>query len=202
MQSCPGLRSTMEAAGACGTISDDILVARVAAGDAAACRELTERHLGRILAFAYRMVGNHADAEDIAQEVFVRLWLHAARWRPEGARLTTWLHRVARNLCHDQYARRHEQALDDVAEPEDARPSPSERLQAEDLARYVNAALATLPERQRAAITLFHYQGFGNAEAADIMDVTVEALESLLARGRRALRARLAGVAPELLGEG
>lgn len=182
-------------------VSDDTLVARVGAGDAFACRELAERHLGRIVSFAYRMLGNHADAEDVAQEVFVRLWMHAAHWQPGGARLTTWLHRVAFNLCQDHRARVRERPLEAAADPPDPRPSPAMMLQQRDIARHVSAALESLPERQRAAIALCHYQGLGNIEAAGVMEISVEALESLLARGRRGLRARLAAIAPHLLGE-
>ena len=182
-------------------VSDDTLVARVGAGDALACRELAERHLGRIVSFAYRMLGNHADAEDVAQEVFVRLWTHAARWHPGGARLTTWLHRVALNLCHDRWARVRERPMEAAANLPDPRPSPAMMLHERDIARHVSAALEGLPERQRAAIALCHYQGLGNIEAAGVMEISVEALESLLARGRRGLRARLAAIAPHLLGE-
>ena len=182
--------------------SDDTLVARVGAGDAVACRELAERHLHRIVSLAYRLLGNHADAEDVAQETFVRLWTHAARWQPGGARLTTWLHRVTLNLCRDHRARRREQPLEAAGEPVDPRPSLADAVHERTLALHVSAALGSLPERQREAIVLCHYQGLGNIEAAVVLDVSVEALESLLARGRRALRRRLAAVAPALLGEG
>ncbi len=179
---------------------DDALVALVASGDAGACRELAARHLDRIVAFAYRMVGSHADAEDVAQETFVRLWTHAADWRPGGPRLTSWLHRVALNLCHDRHRRHREQPLETAADPEDPTPSAGERLASRDVVDHVRAALDTLPERQRAAIALCHYQELGNLEAAEALEISVEALESLLARGRRTLRARLAAIAPELLG--
>jgi RNA polymerase sigma-70 factor (ECF subfamily) len=179
---------------------DDALVALVAAGDVGACRELAERHLDRIVAFAYRMVGSHADAEDVAQETFVRLWTYAADWRPGGPRLTTWLHRVALNLCRDHRRRHREHPLEAASEPQDPTPSASERLATREVEQHVRAALATLPERQRAAIALCHYQDLGNVEAAATMEISVEALESLLARGRRTLRARLAAIAPELLG--
>jgi RNA polymerase sigma-70 factor (ECF subfamily) len=182
--------------------SDDTLVARVAAGDALACRELAERHLGRIVSFGYRMLGNRDDAEDVAQEVFVRLWTHAARWQPGGARLSTWLHRVAFNLCRDHRARARERPLESAADPPDPRPSPVMMLHERDIACHVGTALESLPERQRAAIALCHYQGLGNIEAAEVMEISVDALESLLARGRRGLRARLAGVAAGLLGDG
>ena len=174
---------------------------RVAQGDHAACRQLTERHLGRILAFASRTLGDRAAAEDVAQEVFMRLWMHAKRWRPGPARVTTWLHRVALNLCLDYSARQREQTLDGVPEPVDPRGDAAVRMQERDLQNHVAAALRSLPDTQRAAITLCHYQGFRNTEAAEVLGVSVEAIESLLARGRRTLRDRLRATAPELLRE-
>lgn len=182
--------------------SDDALVAAVADGDADAFRELSDRHLARIFGFACRLLGNDADADDVTQEVFLRLWRHASRWRPDGAaRLTTWLHRVTLNACHDRRARPRDQPLDTVPEPTDPCPPASVRVHERELASHVNDALATLPERQRTAIALCHYQGLGNIEAAEVMDISVEALESLLGRGRRTLRARLSALAPELLGD-
>lgn len=171
---------------------------RVARGDRDAGRVLVERHLSRIVAFAGRTLGDRSGADDVAQETFLRLWTHAARWRPE-AQLGTWLHRIAYRLCLDRLARRRETPLDDATDPPDDRPSPAEQMDQRAIAHAVNRALATLPEHQRAAIALCHYQGMRNAEAAAVLDVSVEALESLLARGRRTLKARLAGVAPALL---
>ena len=169
---------------------DDTLVRRVADGDQEACRALVERHLGRIVAFAARTLGSGTDAEDVAQEVFLRLWTSARRWQPR-ARLTTWLHRVALNLCLDRIAKRREVPLEAAPEPVDPAPSAVVLLERRALGERVNTELAALPPQQRIAIVLCHYQGFGNIEAADVMGVSVEALESLLARGRRTLRARL-----------
>jgi RNA polymerase sigma-70 factor (ECF subfamily) len=179
--------------------ADEILMARVAQGDHAACQQLVERHLASILAFASRTLGERAAAEDIAQEVFTRLWMHAKRWRPGAARLTTWLHRIALNLCLDCLRRKREEALDDVPEPIDPGTDAAAQLHERALREHVTAALRSLPENQRVAVTLCHYQGFRNAEAAEVLGVSVEALESLLARARRSLRERLRTVAPELL---
>ncbi len=172
---------------------------RVGRGDGDACRLLVERHLGRVVAFAARVLGSPSDAEDVAQEVFARVWTSAGAWQP-SARFTTWLHRVALNLCLDRLARRREAALDEAAEPVDPRPTPARRLEEAEVTRVVGREIAALPERQRIALTLCHYQGLRNDEAAEIMDVTIDALESLLARARRTLRARLQPLAPELLG--
>jgi RNA polymerase sigma-70 factor (ECF subfamily) len=151
-------------------VSDESLVVQVAAGDADACRRLVERHLGRVVAFAARTLGDRTAAEDVAQETFLRLWKHAAEWRPT-ARLSTWLHRVALNLCLDRGARRREASLDDVPEPQDTSPSMTDLLQQQAIARHVNAAMQTLPHSQRAAIALCHYQGLRNVEAAEVLGV-------------------------------
>jgi len=173
---------------------------RIGAGDHDAFRRVLERHLARTVAFAARLLGERAAAEDVAQDVFLRLWRHAAQWQPT-ARLGTWLYRVTLNLCLDRLKRVREVALDDVAEPVDPKPSPIAHLQGLDIGRHVNEALAQLPHQQRVAIALCHYEGLYNREAAELMGVSVEALESLLARGRRALRARLRSILPDLLGE-
>ncbi len=179
--------------------SDETLMLRTGSGDRDAFRRLVERHLGRTVAFAARVLGNQAAAEDVAQETFLRLWTHAAQWQP-NARLTTWLHRVALNQCLDRLEHARDLALEEIPEPPDPRPSLDAQLQAHDIGRHVTAALAMLPAPQRVAITLCHYQGLRNIEAAAVMAVSVDALESLLARGRRTVRARLHAVLPDLLG--
>ena len=145
-------------------------------------------------------MGNRAEAEDIAQEVFTRLWSHASSWRPGPGRLTTWLHRVARNLCLDYLARMRQEPLDGVPEPIDPSKDAVTLMQERDVQDHVAAALRDLPDAQQAAVILCHYQGFRNAEAAEVLGVSIEAVESLLARARRTLRERLRAVAPELLG--
>jgi len=173
---------------------------RVGAGDAAACSVLVERHLPPIVAFAARMLADRAEAEDVAQETFLRLWRHAGAWRPR-ARLSTWLHRVAYNLCIDRLRRARPAPLDEAHDPPDPAPDAAAGLARQQTAAIIAAALAALPERQRAAIALVHYQELGGSEAAEVLGVGVRALESLLARGRRTLRAELAGRRAELLGE-
>ncbi|UTP38703.1 RNA polymerase sigma factor [Phenylobacterium sp. LH3H17] len=171
---------------------DEALLARVAAGDPAAIRSLVAAKLPRLLALAGRMLGESAEAEDVAQETFVRAWKQARNWRPGGARFDTWLHRVALNLCYDRLRRRREVAMDSPPDHADDGPAPDRGLQARDVGRRVAAAMAALPDRQREAVSLCHYQEVSNIEAAALMGVSVEALESLLSRGRRALRVALA----------
>lgn len=183
--------------------SDDELLRRIGAGDRHACTLLVDRHLARMHALAARVLGDEAEAEDVAQEVFIKVWEQAARWRPDGgARFGTWLHQVCLNACRDRLRRRRESAsLDAVAEPADHRPGPEARAQADSVGAQVRAALDALPERQREALVLCHYQELPQAEAAEVLGVSVDAIESLLARGRRALRERLAGERASLAGD-
>ena len=177
------------------------LVRRVGAGDGPACAALVDRHLARIVGLAGRMLGNRAEAEEVAQDVFLRVWQQAGRWRAGEARFSTWLHRVAVNLCHDRLRRRRETTLEAAGDPPSPDPPPGAALQRAAVVARVEAALQQLPERQRTAILLSHYQELGNIEAAAVLGVSVEALESLLARGRRRLKEILAGEVGDLMGE-
>lgn len=173
---------------------DAELVQRVGRGDPAAARTLVAQKLPRLLALATRMLGDRGEAEEVAQESLLRVWRHAASWRPGLARFDTWLHRVALNLCHDRLRRRRwEQPAPQLPEPADPAPLPEQRLAQRGRAQRVAAALRALPERQREAIVLQYYQEMSNVQAAAVMEISVEALESLLARARRSLREALQG---------
>jgi len=175
---------------------DEELVRRVGQGDSAAIQAMVARKLPRMLMLAQRMLGDATEAEDVAQEAMLRAWRQAPRWTPGQAKFDTWLHRVGLNLCYDRLRRRREIATDAPPERPDDGPAPDRGLLAMETGVRVEAALAGLPERQREAIVLCHYQDLGNIEAAGLMNVSVEALESLLSRGRRALRQALADIAP------
>ncbi len=180
---------------------DGPLVRAIAQGNQDAARQLVERHLSKIVSLALRMLGNRDDAEDVAQEVFLRVWTNAQKWQPGKARFETWMYRVAINLCYDKLRRNREVLVKELPEPIDEAPNPAETLQRSQVAQRVDQAVSELPARQRVAITLCHYQELGNIEAAEIMDVSVEALESLLARGRRTLGKKLLPERENLLGQ-
>ena len=176
---------------------DADLVARVGARDPLAVRALVASKLPRLVALASRMLGDRAEAEDVAQEAFVRIWKQAPHWRTGEAKFDTWLHRVALNLCYDRLRGRREEIVEDphqVAEPApDPAGTPDQHLEARTRDERVRVALAALPVRQREALVLTYYQELSNLEAAGLMGISVDALESLLARARRTLRAQLAG---------
>src|SRR5262249_20589347 len=136
---------------------------------------------------------------DVAQEVFLRVWTHAARWQPGAAKFETWLHRVAINLCYDQLRKKRPANIETIPEPVDPAPGPAGTLFLSQLGAAVDAALNALPERQKEAIVLCHHQGLSNIDAADVMNVSVEALESLLARGRRTLKEKLKNLRADVL---
>ena len=175
---------------------DEDLVRRVGQGDPAAIQALVARKLPRMLALAQRMLGDPVEAEDVAQDAMLRAWKQAPRWTPGKARFDTWLHRVALNLCYDRLRRRREVPTEISPDRPDEGPAPDRGVIAAQLGARVDRALAALPQRQREAIVLCHYQELTNIEAASLMSVSVEALESLLSRGRRTLRQTLADLAP------
>ena len=173
---------------------------RTAAGDRRAWTRLVERHLSAVVGYAWHLLDSHAEAEDVAQETFVRLLSKVGQWQPGGASLRAWLYRVATNLCIDQRRLRRTIGLADAPEPPRAAETEAELDQYLDRRRLVRRALQELPEGQRMAIILIYYHGFTNREAAELMGVSVDAVESRLARARRALRRRLQPVKPDLLG--
>ncbi|WP_269515759.1 RNA polymerase sigma factor [Brevundimonas subvibrioides] len=175
---------------------DEDLVRRVGQGDPAAIQAMVARKLPRMLALAQRMLGDAGEAEDVAQDAMLQAWKQAPRWQPGKARFDTWLHRVGLNLCYDRLRKRREVPIATPPDRPDLGPAPDRGLLAAQLGDRVNRALANLPERQREAIVLCHYQELGNIEAASLMDISVEALESLLSRGRRTLRQTLSDLAP------
>ena len=177
-------------------VSDEALLVLYANGDAGGARVLTVRHVPRILGYAARLLGDRAEAEDVAQEAMLRLWRVAPDWRQGEAKVTTWLYRVTTNLCTDRLRmrqRRKTSALDDEPGIEDSAPAAETVLIEVDRMVALDAAFAALPDRQREAVVLRHIEGLTNPEIAAVMDIGVEAVESLIARGKRALSANLTG---------
>jgi len=185
-----GLRS--EVANRSEEASDESLVARVACGDRAAYAKLVLRHTDRFLALAERLLGERGEAEDVLQDAFSRLWTRADRFDPETARFTTWFYRVVANACTDRLRRRgRSQPLPENWDGVDTDPPADEKLDQSQRAGQVRRALDCLPERQKVAVTLCYFEGLTNVEAADVLSISVKALESLLVRARRGLKAEL-----------
>jgi RNA polymerase sigma factor (sigma-70 family) len=183
-------------------LSDDALLVLYANGDPLAARTLTTRLTPRVLAYAARMLGgDRAEAEDVTQEAMLRLWRIAPDWRQGEAKVSTWLYRVVTNLCTDRLRKRQRRravTLDEAPEIEDETAGVEAGMIEHDRMAALNRALESLPERQRQAVVLRHIEGLTNPEIADIMEIGIEAVESLTARGKRSLSAALAGQKQEL----
>jgi RNA polymerase sigma-70 factor (ECF subfamily) len=173
--------------------SDEALMARVAKGDQGAFRELARRHVPVMLGVARRILGNAAEAEDVAQEAMLRVWTHAPRWQPL-ALFRTWLSRVVVNLCLDRKRKAAWVELEAAGEIADPAPLAGDATEAAERERLLAAAIAQLPERQRTAIVLSYTEGMSNAQVAEILDTTVSAVETLLVRGKQNLRRALSDV--------
>ncbi len=170
---------------------DDALMARVRARDAAAFRTLVDRNVVSLHRVAYRMIGDSTEAEDLAQEALLRLWRDAAKWQAGHAGTGAWLRRVVVNLCLDRLRRRRFSSDEEVPERPDEAPLAPEKMDAGRLRAATVAAIAALPDRQRAAVVLTYYEEVSNQVAAETLDMNLKAFESLLLRARSALRAAL-----------
>lgn len=179
-------------------VSDDALLVLYANGDPDAARALNIRLTPRAFGQAMRMLGDRAEAEDVAQDAMLRLWKIAPDWRQGEAKVTTWLYRVVANLCTDRLRKQRNVDIDSVPEPEDDRDGVEGDMQNAARMAALRDALVELPDRQRQAVVLRHIEGLGNPEIAEIMEISTEAVESLTARGKRALAAILAGRREEL----
>lgn len=182
-------------------LGDDALVERIADGDERAWQELTRRHLGAIVGYAWHMLRDRAEAEDVAQELMVRLMRKAETWEPGGAQVKTWLFRVAINLCIDRQRARRTTSLELVDDQADPSSSGARIARDQALRQAVGNAVDALPARQKEALTLVHYQGFSQRETAAALDISVEAVEFLSSRARRTLKKTLRGQADDLLEE-
>jgi RNA polymerase sigma-70 factor (ECF subfamily) len=179
-------------------ISDAELLARYAQGDAQAAGVLTARLSPQVLGFSMRLLGDRGEAEDVVQEAFLRLWRMAPEWQEGQAKLSTWLVGVAKNLCIDRLRKRRSIGLGEISEPQDDTPSVEAQMFASQRAKALDDALSRLPERQRIAVILRHIEGMANPEIAEVLEISTEAVESLTARGKRALSADLSARKEEL----
>jgi len=172
---------------------DETLVTRIAAGDQRALRVLMGRHMASAIRLAERVLRDASAADDVAQEAFVRVWRHADRFDARKARFSTWLYRIVLNLALDRTRRPGLVPLDDAPDIEDEQPNGEDVLLHRERLAMIGAALAALPDRQRTALTLFHLEGLSGRQGAAVMDVSEKSFESLLGRGRAALKAWMSG---------
>jgi RNA polymerase sigma-70 factor (ECF subfamily) len=176
--------------------SDEALMGRIAKGDEPAFRLLARRYAARAVALARRITGNDADAEEIVQEALLRVWTNAPRWRPLAA-FRTWFYRIVLNLCLSRRRRVPFLPLDAAGDPVDPAPDAGAAFEREQADRRVGAAIAELPDRQRAAIVLTYHEGLSNADTAAVLETSVSGVEALLVRAKRTLREKLAGIAEQ-----
>lgn len=168
---------------------------------------LMARHLDKVRALAWRTLQSHADTDEVAQEVFLKIWHKPDRFKPGKAKFSTWLFRVTLNACIDRQRKTKTVPIEPFETVlRDEKPTPEQALskdqQNQQRGERVNNALQNLPDRQRQAIILSHFEGISNIEAAQILDTSVEAVESLLGRARRSLKAALAKDIHQLLETG
>ena len=194
-------RKTFDTAEPADEVPDEALLVAFANGESLAGRDLMQRLAPMLFGYATRVLGDRAEAEDVVQDTMMRLWKIAPEWRQGEAKVSTWAYRVMANLCTDRLRRRKTRGqvgLDDIAEPTADLASAVEVMTEDARAKALNDALETLPDRQRQAVILRHLEGLSNPEIAEIMDIGLEAVESLTARGKRALKAALSGRKEEL----
>ncbi len=170
---------------------DSDLIIRLQAGDETALSELMSRRMNTVHGLAARMLGDSVMAEDVTQTVFLKTWAHIGKWEAGKAKLLTWMCRVATNQCLDILKRKGPIYSDNVPDVADKRSTAFEQLHQDDEAARVRAAINTLPPRQHAAITLCYFQELSQREAAEVLEISEKAYESLLSRGRKKLRGTL-----------
>lgn len=178
--------------------TDNVLLVAFANGDRQAAEQLTERLLPKIYAHAYHRLGNIADAEDVTQEAFLKLWKFAPKWKQDRAQVSTWLYRVVSNLCKDRYRRATLENLGNAQEPIDGTQSAPDKIDEQYRQKALYDAMSMLQENQRLAVQLRHIDELTNPQIAEIMELSVEAVESLTARGKRKLIEILQTHKPEL----
>ncbi|MGC6534360.1 MAG: sigma-70 family RNA polymerase sigma factor [Parvibaculales bacterium] len=174
-------------------LSDDELLALIGQGQQKAGAILVERHLSYVLHICRRKLGHEAEAEEAAQDVFTSVWKNAANWQPGQAKVSTWLYRIAVNRCIDILRRRRPTTdIAAIAEPADERADIEKAAQVSDRNRLIQNALTALTDDQQQAIELVYFKEMKQRDAAELMGVTLAALESILRRARSGLHQQLA----------
>lgn len=170
---------------------DEQLMCRIQQGDSQAFQRLVEQHLNPLYRFVRRMLGTSKDADDVIQETFIKVWRNAHQWQSGKAKLSTWLHSIAHHCCIDMHRQNQLLTVDleEIADLEALETVGS--IRQTEILDQIEIALQHLPERQRSAVLLCYYQGMNNQEVAEILQISVAALESLLARARRNLKQKL-----------
>lgn len=175
-------------------ISELDQIKKAAAGDRFAQSALVHRHMDTIYRVSYRMLQDKAEAEDVTQETFLRAWKALPDWKPK-AKFSTWACTVALNLCRDRLRKKKPVLMETLPERVDMAQRPEEQLASSQAVSGIKAHISALPDRQKVALTLSALEGLGNKEAAEIMDISIHALEGLLGRARRTLRHALSAEA-------
>lgn len=178
--------------------SDAALLTRIGDGDEAAFRLLVERHVDRAYGLALRILRSPSDAEDVVQDVMLKVWTHGGGWQDRRARFSTWLYRVVTNRCLDLCRRPKAKDIDEVPEAVDEATGPLDAVHEGEVHGMLERAMGQIPGKQRIALILSYHDDLSNAEIADVMETTVQAVESLLKRGRQQLRQILAGSEVEI----
>lgn len=167
---------------------DALLMSRLVEGDEAAFREIMQLYLPKLVAVAYRILSDREEAEDIAQESLLKLWRFSMQWDGSKGAISTWLYRVASNAAIDRLRKKKDLYMEHPPEQIDHTLSQEDALQEIERQTLIKEALTMLPERQKQALSLCYNAGQTNKQAAEIMDISVKALEALLVRARKGLR--------------
>ena len=181
-------------------VTDDELLERLCAGDHEAFTEITGRHFDPVYRVAWRVLGGPADAEDVTQEAFIKLWQSPATLR-DGKAIRSWLMRVATNLAIDRMRRKQPLIVEEVPDIADDGIQADGALARSQIAGNIDAAIAGLPDRQRIALVMTYFEHMSNQQTAEVLNLSVDAVESLLSRARRNLKSQLAGEWRDMLDE-
>ncbi len=173
------------------TDPDSDLLPALRRGDQRTFKTLMQRRLETVHRLAYRLLGDEFEAEDVAQEAFLKLWKAAPDWQEGKAKLSTWLCRVATNACYDRLRKKRPSLPGEMLEPTDERPGALSLIETRQRWDALQTAMMSMPDKQRTALSLCYDQALPQREAALIMEMSEKAYESLLVRARKALKEKV-----------